>query len=180
MTTKKILRIVLLSYFGLTINHAYSYDVLVNITGAVKASTCDLSSNQTKNINLGDIYLSSTGLGGSVGSTSPKADWSISLKCPSNIPVIFIPKGNSYSGQSSVLALDAVDGVATGVGVETEYSMDKNNWKALTLNVRNEIINSVKSEGDIHIFMRGYYKQINEKVTPGFANVSMTIDIVYQ
>lgn len=50
----------------------------------------------------------------------------------------------------------------------------------LKLNVRNNIIDKVKKESDIDISMRGYYKQIEEKVTAGTANASMTIDIIYQ
>ncbi len=180
MAIKKILGIALVGLLGLTLNQAYGYHTLVNITGSVKAATCDLTSKESEDIKLGDIYLSSTGFGGNIGSTSEKKDWSITLKCPSDIPVIFIPEGNSYLGHSSVLALNAESGSATGVGIETEYFTESGNWKVLELNKRNEIIKTVKKDGDIAILMRGYYKQMEEKVTSGSANASMTIDIVYQ
>lgn len=180
MMSNKVFYSILLGFLVGVINPAYSYDTLVKITGSVKPATCELTSKTIEDIRLGDIYLSSTGFGSAVGITSEKINWSISLKCPSNIPVIMIPKGNSYSGQPNVLALNTDAGSAIGVGVETEYSVENSDWKLLKLNVRNNIIDKVKQESDIDISMRGYYKQIEEKVIAGTANASMTIDIIYQ
>lgn len=164
---------------GLTLNQAYGYHTLVNITGSVKAATCDLTSKESEDIKLG-IFISVQQDLVAILALPVKKRLVDYVEMPKWYSGDFYTWGNSYLGHSSVLALNAESGSATGVGIETEYFTESGNWKVLELNKRNEIIKTVKKDGDIAILMRGYYKQMEEKVTSGSANASMTIDIVYQ
>lgn len=160
--------------------NALSYDTLFDIKGKVQASSCELRSSKTKDVHLGDIFLSENGLGGKVSSTSDKVDWNIILDCPEGLPIILNPKGTAFSGSQTVLALISTSGNAKGIGVETEYSLNGSSWTALELNKRNTVVSSSKNNGEVKLQFRGYYKQMEKEVSPGVANATLDIEIVYQ
>ncbi|MGA3698071.1 fimbrial protein [Enterobacteriaceae bacterium TYF_5] len=176
----KLAQLTTVSFFLLFSSRAISYDTLFDIKGKIQASTCILESSKIKDVNLGHISLSENGFGGQIHSTSEKIDWNITLDCPEGLPVILMPKGTVFSGNSTVLALNTSSDTAKGVGVETQYSVNGSNWTTLELNKRNTVVSAAKNEGEVTLNFRGYYKQMEKDVFPGTANATLDLEIVYQ
>jgi major type 1 subunit fimbrin (pilin) len=94
-------------------------DGTINFTGEVLDSACtvDIGANNKMEVKMGKVAKTSfTG----VGSTASATEFDLKLtKCPAAVTSVAVKfDGTAYSGDNSVLALTADDGVATGVGVQ--------------------------------------------------------------
>lgn len=175
--TKKsafILAVIFLSF------NAAAYDAVYKISGRIQPGSCTLVSASTVNVKMNDVYLSNNGLGSKPDSVSDKAEWDIVLECPADIPIIINPAGTTVSGKNSLLAIAPAADAASGVGIETEYKAADGAWKVLELNKTNTIVSTVKNDGILTLNFRGYYRQTAAEITPGAANATLDLNIVYK
>ena len=134
--------------------NAAAYDAIYKISGRIQPGSCTLVSASTVNVKMNDVYLS--------------------------IPVIINPAGTTVSGKNSLLAIAPAADAASGVGIETEYKAADGTWKVLELNKTNTIVSTVKNDGILTLNFRGYYRQTAAEITPGTANATLDLNIVYK
>lgn len=158
---------------------ALSYDAVFNVTGRVSSNTCSLSSDSTMNVNLGDHYIGEKNFGLHKGSFTPYAEWKVKLNCDKGTKIYVYLKGDAYpSSNNMALKINNTSGSATGVGILTEYSTTNPIFYDITLNKKTEVTPD-KVNGNLTISFRSKYSQVENSVTPGTANASMTLDITY-
>ncbi len=162
---------------------AISYDAVFNVTGAVRAGTCKLTSYVAYDIFLGDHLIGANGFGNSKGSKTKNVEWVMSFDCPENAGVRIQPRGNTYSSsEKAILALDYVSGStsAKGIGIETAYSKNLSSWYTMGLYSSITVHGRSDPAGSTTMYFRSAYKQMDATVTPGVANASLDIDVTYE
>lgn len=162
---------------------AISYDAVFNVTGAVRAGTCKLTSYVAYDIFLGDHLIGANGFGNSKGSTTKEVEWVMSFDCPENAGVRITPRGNIYSSsERTILSLDYISGSTSskGIGIETTYSKNRTSWYKMALNSNVLVHGTFESAGPVAMYFRSAYKQMDATITPGIANATLDIDVTYE
>lgn len=157
---------------------AISYNTLFDIKGGIKMSTCEVLSSEVLYITLGDAVLGKNLFGEYVGSTSEKADWDVVLDCPKGVPISTYFTGTPVGTLRTVAELDKVSDAAKGFGVETEVSINGGDWSVVDIARKNNHLSS-SEEGAYTMNFRSYYKQTSNDVSPGSANATMSLEIIY-
>ena len=178
MMTKKGYTYFIGAYISLISSPALSYDTLFDIKGGIKMSTCEVLSSEIQNIVLGDMVLGKDGFGDYVGSTSEKADWDVVLDCPKGVPISTFFNGFTVGTLRTVAELDKASDMVKGFGVETEISINGGDWSVVDIARKNNHLSSTE-EGIYTMNFRSYYKQTNNDVSPGSANATMSLEIIY-
>ncbi|MBP6122077.1 MULTISPECIES: fimbrial protein [Providencia] len=162
---------------------AMSYDAVFNVTGAVRAGTCKLTSYVAYDIFLGDHLIGANGFGNSKGSKTKEVEWVMSFDCPENSGVYIRPRGNTYSSsEDTILSLDYISGStsAKGLGIETSYSKNRTSWYAMRLYSNITVHGRFEPAGSTTMYFRSVYKQMDATITPGIANATLNIDVTYE
>ncbi|WP_275076170.1 fimbrial protein [Providencia rettgeri] len=139
----------------------------------INVLNCSLNQS-VYNINLGDWYDTQFK---NIGNTSDMVDIPISLKCnpDTNINVTVKSTNGSSSPTAGWLNLATEENSAKGIAVQL---LDNNN-NPITLDKKFNQANSV-SEGDYIFNWKARYIKTADKITPGSANASATVNIRYE
>lgn len=112
---------------------------------------------------------------GGVGSTTDDVPFSIPLECDANTRVNITLQGQAdSSGLPGLLALNNVENVATGLGVQILQ-----NDAPVTLNTMT-FINTATVAGPFNIDYKARYYKTAANVTPGPANATATFTMTYR
>lgn len=136
--------------------------------------SCSIKNNKsTHDIHLGDWYDTQFN---NIGDTSTSADIPITLTCAAgtNIKTTVTSSAGYVDINTGKLALSGTD-TATGVAIQL---LDKNN-APIKLNTKNSLQNNIPS-GDYMFNWKARYIKTADKITPGSANASATVNIRYE
>lgn len=147
--------------------------VQIQVSGVIVDAGCDISTNSTNAVVLGDFQASTFNV---VGTTTQPKPLSISLtNCSSNI------KGSSvyFSGTAdvndkSLLALSTTGTPAKGVAVQL---LDSNN-AVVAINTTSNVYTLKAGDNNLQFSLR--YKSTLATVTAGDANAVLYFDMNYQ
>lgn len=140
----------------------------------INVLSCSLKNNQSVyNIELGDWYDTQFA---NMGDTSTAVDIPITLTCMSgaNIKATITSSAGYVDINTGKLALSGAD-KATGVAIQL---LDKNSVP-IKLNTKNSLQNSVPA-GDYMFNWKARYIKTADKITPGSANSTATVNIRYE
>ncbi len=158
---------------------AISYDAVFNISGAVRAGTCSLSTPKSLDVGLGDHLIGANDFGKKIGSKTKGVRWELNFNCPEGVGIVLYPQGNTYSGsEDAILGLRGADS-AKGVGIETSHSLNLTSWWIIRLYSRLSVRSPSASAGPFTVYFNSYYKQMIETITPGTGNATMELDVIY-
>lgn len=166
-----------LVFSGFLATSVYATDGVINFTGEIIDSACQVDANSAnKSVSLGKIAASSfTG----VGSTATATSFQLVLaKCPlaaSSATIKF--DGASVAGDNSVLALTPGANVATGVGIQLSDSSQNivnlfENSAPYTLNTG--------TDSTTNLDFTARYIATQAKVGAGSANAVAQFTVIYQ
>ncbi|EHZ6873787.1 fimbrial protein [Providencia huaxiensis] len=136
--------------------------------------SCSIKNNKsTYDIHLGDWYDTQFN---NIGDTSTSADIPITLTCAAgtNIKTTVTSSAGYVDINTGKLALSGTD-TATGVAIQL---LDKNN-APIKLNTKNSLQNNIPS-GDYMFNWKARYIKTADKITPGSANATATVNIRYE
>lgn len=153
---------------------AYAADGTINFTGEILDQACEVdagTANQT--VTLGKVSKSAFS---TAGDTAAPTAFDIKLnKCPSALNTASIKfEGTPNATDNSVLAIKAVNGAATGVGVKL-YNAD---GSALPLSKASQSFPLTKG-GATTLSFKSAYVATTTAVTPGPANAVANFSVIY-
>ena len=140
----------------------------------INVLSCSLKNSQSVyNIELGDWYDTQFA---NMGDTSTAVDIPITLTCMSgaNIKATITSSAGYVDVNTGKLALSGAD-KATGIAIQL---LDKNSVP-IKLNTKNSLQNSVPA-GDYMFNWKARYIKTADKITPGSANSTATVNIRYE
>ncbi|MEQ0829537.1 fimbrial protein [Enterobacter dykesii] len=152
-------------------------DIIFNylVSGGVIHATQCLLDNSNVQATLGDI---SSNVFKGVGSASDSYDFKIGLTCDghSNISVTLNAEKSGETSDPTVIALTntGANDTAKGIGVQILY-----NSQPIKLEESIPLISTEGGSQELLTFSARYY-QTQEKIIPGEANSTATLDITYQ
>ncbi|WP_085337131.1 fimbrial protein [Serratia marcescens] len=172
---KNIIKGLLLAGSGLAFN-AYAADGSVDIEVTFAHGTCNLTAG-SKNMQVVLGNISRTELA-SVGATSNPVDFTIrATDCAPGLSVGFRFDGVATSQNDRAFALDS-GSVAEGVGVQLNDGNNVNDY----IKYPNSSSGFWRTPGEDGTFSKPFqarYIALTDKVTPGTANVTTQLNLVY-
>ncbi|MBW7982498.1 fimbrial protein [Enterobacillus tribolii] len=163
----------------LAANNAFAADGTVHFNGAITTEVCnvDPAPGSALTVNLGSVSRAS--MEGAKGNVSSLQQFQIVLKdCPVSVlgkPAHVRFDGNADNGDSNVLALTQVSGVATGVGVQLVNQTVSNTILPLYQSSDSLTL----AAGNNYFKFGARYVSTQSTVVAGVANSSATFTVVY-
>lgn len=142
------------------------------VTGTVLSPSCEITSPNTMNINLGDY---TTAEFTSVGHTTQSVPVNIAVNCNANTKLNTTITADADPSQAGTVKIISGTGAASGVGVQ----LTDNNSTPLKLNEK-FLVASLPSDGAYTINWQARYIQTASAVTTGNANASVTVAMTYE
>ncbi|EMC1016762.1 type 1 fimbrial protein [Enterobacter bugandensis] len=152
-------------------------DVTVNFTGNIIDSTCTIDTPDVQ-VPIGDFERRYFKTGGTGTLTVPKIFTIRLSQCPSVITsASFLFEGNADPTDGTLLALTAEEGVAKGIGVRLRFNTNGTPPVAINQETLEPVANN---GGSITSTFQAAYESTQTEVTPGKANATATVTIIYQ
>ncbi|MBO9357427.1 fimbrial protein [Bordetella petrii] len=152
------------------------YDIELSNDISFTLQTCEVA-NLT-------VELGTHNLVGGPGATTPATDFSVHLtSCPTGIPIYYrvdpttsiVPPQAGGGQGSSLMTLDSTSS-ASGVGIQLLYE----NGQGHPLGTKITLTSNGLSTPDTNIWLKARYMQMAPSVTPGTANASAIVTVMYQ
>ncbi|MDR0218454.1 MAG: fimbrial protein [Enterobacteriaceae bacterium] len=135
--------------------------------------SCALT-NKITHVNMGDVKASQF-----VSRVTAPRDFNLELDCEAGAAATILLDGTPQDGSSTVWALDNIDdkATATGVGLQIWY---KNRFLAIRDPNASIKVRSKEAARHFSLPLSARYVQTRERITPGKADVTVTVTLTYQ